>query len=82
MKFGDLVRVDLSESHGTEPSNSYVIGTMHYGADVLCVATEQAHGMPVNEAHCAVVSSGHDETCGRLRKRYLDTYGHHWFNPI
>jgi hypothetical protein len=81
MKLGDLVRFDLSRSHGTEPGEAWVIGTMHYDANILCLASGAFAGMPINKSHCEVLSSGHIEICSRLRKRYLDAYGQHQLNP-
>jgi hypothetical protein len=69
-KIGDHVRVVIDN----EGCDGYVIGAMAYGSDVLCVADEKAVGMPVNTKWCAVLSSGHETTCERLRARYVERF--------
>jgi hypothetical protein len=74
MKIGDLVYCDLRASHGGDIYQGYVIG--HHtlsrpDSEIVILADEKAWGMPVNVAHCTLVSSGHDEIAQRLRERAL-----------
>lgn len=64
---GDYVHHSID---GEFPEFSYVIGTMTYSDDVVCVATEQAIGMPIHKRHCRVISKGTD--ISKWRNRYLD----------
>lgn len=76
IRFGDRVRVFIP-GHGSPGSETFVVGDMAYSTPnsrVVLTATEQWTGMPVNVAHCSVLSSGHDEICARLRDRYEKLY--------
>ena len=72
MKFavGDVVRFDLSASHGTGPGTGTVIG--YSFPDVCVVATETTHGMPINEDHCRRI--GADPAARGFRARYEGLY--------
>lgn len=56
-----------------------VIGAMAYagkGDQVICVATEEAHGMPINTRHVEFHARGPAlvEQANTFRERYLDMY--------
>ena len=72
LRFGDLVRYDLSRSHGAPPSEAYVIGEPTYSRDggQVMLAKADVAGMPISADHCGLVESGNYETCRHLRDRY------------
>lgn len=43
--------------------------------DLVILATETAHGMPINSGHCRLVSKGRTEEACAYRARYLKLYG-------
>lgn len=74
MKIGDIVRYDLTASHGGEVETAICCGTMAYGDDVVLLATESAIGMPINEGHCRVIIGRDVFAGGRYRNRYLQRF--------
>lgn len=82
MKIGDLVEYDLRASHGGDLGQAYVIGHMAYAKDgsVVLLADEKGVGMPINVAHCKVLSTGHG-IAERFRQRYVGLYGAKQLSP-
>lgn len=68
LKVGDVVTCDLSASHGGEPDTGVVIG--HTFDNVCVVASLNAVGMPINEAHCTRIAESLEEGSA-YRKRYI-----------
>lgn len=74
--FGDYVSYDLRASHGGTIGYAYVIGEMNYseGGSHICLAGEKELGMPIHEAHCSVISSGHNDLCRSYRTRWHEKF--------
>jgi hypothetical protein len=78
IQFGDVVHYELDGHSGL----LQCIGRMSYNPRVVLLATEQAHGMPINEAHCRALSRGDQEIAHGLRSRYTSLYGEHFLEPL
>lgn len=76
LEFGDLVRVYI-DGHGSPGSEGYIIGAPDYSqglSDVVMVASEPYHGMPVNSRWCTVLGSRDVRLAERLADRFLSLY--------
>lgn len=75
LALGDEVYYYIAGS-GLPGDYGFVIGVMSYAGkdeDVVCLATEQHLGMPINTRHLQRTTGGHTDQAMALRERYLKT---------
>jgi len=74
LKIGDEVYCFI-KGHGSEGCFGFIIGVMSYATDaddeVVCIASEQYSGMPVNTAHLQRTGEHRPDVARARREQYL-----------